>query len=186
MSSHHLLAAAAVLASLLSYAACLYFKLLPSVQQYVKALEQLVDAQRKEILEHKAEQRRAAAERRKLERQSASPPPFGSSFCGMESSGLPNKLRAIVEDNRVLKEKAKKLRQRCMHWEAECGRLREGHEHAEQQSARFKQQLRECSITADEVAALKVCTQAVGVSDWRTTSSKGPRFKILKPGKSGS
>lgn len=127
-----------------------------SVQDYITVLEDLSEARRREVLALKADSHRSNAELKRLRRKSAEPPPHGEIFCAKETSVLPAKMRAIIEDNRVLKEKARKFRERCTHAQEECSKLSAQNAELQQALREARRQLRDCDVDPDEFAALKV------------------------------
>jgi hypothetical protein len=137
-------------------------------QDYIQVLEHVSEARRREVLALKAAKRRLEVEAGRAREAAARAPAHGALFCGRESSTLPAKLRAIVEDNRVLKEKARKFRERCAASAEAVERLQreKGELVKDLQAARAD--LKRCTMSADEVRALEVrvrctCRSAQGL-----------------------
>lgn len=88
-------------------------------------------------------------------------PKYGELFVGPESSDLPPKLRAIIEDNRFLKEKVHKYKARCT--EASSGQTELTHTVAALRTEinELKKQLNLSSVSPSEIAALKVCHKSL-------------------------
>lgn len=126
------------------------------LQNYTETLEQLAAEQRRELTRLRSEARQAEADRTKRVRQSDHPAPVGELFCSLGTAGLPSKLRAIVEDNRVLKERARRLRERCAHWQAEVSQEQAARVAAEQRAAQLERDLVACSTTPAEAITLRV------------------------------
>lgn len=120
------------------------------------------------MLEHHMNERRLemialSNEKRKLElmllkqrRQSQEQSKFGDLFNGRESLDLPAKMRAIVEDNRFLKEKSRKIKTECVHWHRVSSELRAQNQLMQTQLKQAQQHLARCSITVEEVEQLQV------------------------------
>lgn len=119
-------------------------------------LEQISEARRKEILALKAEVRRSCVDLSQLRHQLATPPLHGEVFCAKESSVLPPKMRAIVEDNRVLKERARKFRERYTDANEKVSKLSAEAAELRQQLRECQRQLAECDVQPADFAALKV------------------------------
>ena len=110
---------------------------------------------RREILSLKAEQRRSSSRTRQASPDGAAQH-FGELFCGKEASILPSKLRAIVEDNRVLKEKARKMRARSCQSAATASAWQHEVSQLKQQLAESKQALARATMDPDDVRLLQV------------------------------
>ena len=126
------------------------------LQEYIGVLEHISEARRREVLSLKADMRRSESESRRLYQSVREGPAHGDLFCGKESSVLPSKLRAIVEDNRVLKEKARKFRERWTRGHEELAQAQKQSAHMRTELTLLKADLRRCTISPDEVQALKV------------------------------
>lgn len=105
-----------------------------------------------------------AAEKRQLEilllkqrRHAQEQPKYGDLFNGKEYLDVPAKLRAIVEDNRALKDKSRRLKTECVHWHRRNSELSAQNQLMQTQVKQAKQQLAKCSITVEEVQQIQVC-----------------------------
>jgi chromosome segregation ATPase len=126
------------------------------VQEYIAVLEKVSEARRRDIITLKSDSRRAHVDIDRLRKQASAAPVHGELFCAKESSVLPGKVRAIVEDNRVLKEKAKKFRDRCSHWKEVSSRLTSENARLQKHLAECKKDLQNCSIAPEEFNTLRV------------------------------
>jgi hypothetical protein len=126
------------------------------VQDYIRVLEHISEARRREVLTLKADKRRAEVHAAKVQQAAAHGPAHGDLFCARETSTLPCKLRAIVEDNRVLKEKARKFRQRASEAGKELDAARTDKAELARQLQECRLDLQHCSQPADDIRALEV------------------------------
>lgn len=129
------------------------------VQEYVLSLERISESRRQDIIALSAAQRDLE---RQLRRQSPGPAPgprhsrHQDTLDLATSADLPAKLRAIVEDNKVLKEKLKTSRARCVQHEKREAALRTDRDQLAQAAARLEGELRGCSVQPAQIQEIKV------------------------------
>eukprot|EP00892_Ulva_mutabilis_P008774 jgi/Ulvmu1/6269/UM028_0127.1 len=124
------------------------------LQTYATMLEHHLHDRRREMIVLAAEKRKlelTLKQRRNLQEQTK----FGDLFDGKESLDLPAKMRAIVEDNRALKDRARRLKADCAHWHRVGSELSAQNQLMQAQMIHAKQQLAECSITVEEMEELR-------------------------------
>jgi hypothetical protein len=83
------------------------------LQKYVGQLECALESTGQELRELKRDKSRLECLVKRQEVERWKPPRFGDLFDGREFWNIPVKLRAIVEDNRIHRHQARKLRERC-------------------------------------------------------------------------
>lgn len=142
-------------------------------------LEHHLHDRKREMISLAAEKRNLELMLLKQQRTSQEQPKFGDLFIGKESLDIPAKMRAIVEDNRCLKDKSRKLK-------LECGRL---HDITSDLSAKnqilqsrlreAKQRIAQCSITAGEMDELQVANfSARTCSELQCACPIGSRLRL--------
>eukprot|EP00775_Hariotina_reticulata_P010629 gene10629-10787_t len=87
--------------------------LLHDLQEYVSSLQQQVGDQEKELQQLKADRHMAQRTSRKELMSAADKPACIQQFHAAEIADLPPRLRALFEDNKVLKEEAKRYKARA-------------------------------------------------------------------------
>ena len=83
-------------------------------------------------------------------------PRYGDLFAAPEVSDLPLKLRAIIEDNCVLKEKTRKYRAQCHQAAAERDAALKELGPLAAKKRELEQKLSSCSVSSDEIQAYRV------------------------------
>lgn len=126
------------------------------LQTYSVMLEQHLHDRKREMIALAAEKRQLELLLLKQKRMSQGQPKFGEIFNGKESLDMPSKMRAILEDNRALKEKSRKLKVDCGQWHSLSSELTAKNQLLHTQLREAKQKLARCSITVEEMDELQV------------------------------
>ncbi|KAL6763940.1 hypothetical protein V8C86DRAFT_2484466 [Haematococcus lacustris] len=126
--------------------------LLHDLQEYITGVEALTLEQRQQLERLKGERRDAERVLYRLEVQSDRGGALNDFFRASEVADLPPKLRAVFEENRLMKEKLRKYKARTMLLEQQVSQRNSQILVLEGTIVSLKQQLALCSRTPDDVA----------------------------------
>lgn len=119
-------------------------------------LEQRLHDRQREMVTLAAEKRQIELLYLKQKQNVQQQPRFGDLFNGKESLDIPTKMRAIVEDNRGMKEKCRKLKSESVQRRNLNSELNTQNQLIQAQLRETRQRLSQCDITPEEMDDIQV------------------------------